>query len=240
MVAESHHEFDRLKNSILAISLFMSEKTTLFSSEKVESLSQKCYDKLVVEIENQFLAEKLEKDLADKIKRMVPKNKAKEQALKKIHEDAVEVAKKQSKQSVELEGAKFATQMKTEMVSNFSFVYNSFLQTQLKQRLFGIIEDNKTMRACAFDPEMTGCLLLSIIVISLAEIFYKLSLSFEDSPDLRVTWLINLSKKHKEVHNAEYFSANLNRWKTLRNVRKQKFLLLALLLHIYTCWIGSR
>jgi hypothetical protein len=48
-------------------------------------------------------------------------------------------------------------------------------------RLFGVIRDSHKLKEMSWDPEKT------------AELYYQISEGFVDSPDLRITWLENLS-----------------------------------------------
>lgn len=56
------------------------------------------------------------------------------------------------------------------------------------QRLFGVIRDSHKMKEMSWDPERT------------AELYYQISKGFIDSPDLRITWLENLSRHYEEVN----------------------------------------
>ena len=58
-------------------------------------------------------------------------------------------------------------------------------------RLFGVIKDSIQMNEMRWDPEIT------------IELFYKISIGYTDSPDLRVTWLENLASYHNQNKNLE-------------------------------------
>ncbi|KAL6054781.1 dedicator of cytokinesis protein 7 isoform X5 [Balamuthia mandrillaris] len=60
---------------------------------------------------------------------------------------------------------------------------------ELCMRLTKVVEDSKKMDAYRYDPEMT------------ADLYYKVSTGYADSPDLRVTWLDNLCTFHMEQGN---------------------------------------
>eukprot|EP01113_Clastostelium_recurvatum_P012359 TRINITY_DN1641_c0_g1_i2.p1 TRINITY_DN1641_c0_g1~~TRINITY_DN1641_c0_g1_i2.p1 ORF type:complete len:1978 (-),score=555.53 TRINITY_DN1641_c0_g1_i2:59-5992(-) len=62
---------------------------------------------------------------------------------------------------------------------------------EMKERLFSVIKDSIKIKQFAYDPEM------------IAELTYQISNGFSESPDLRVTWLTNLVKIHKEANNWE-------------------------------------
>jgi hypothetical protein len=61
------------------------------------------------------------------------------------------------------------------------------------QRLFGVIRDSLKMREMTYDPEKT------------VDLYYQISSGFIDSPDLRVTWLENLSEYEKKNYFIFYF-----------------------------------
>lgn len=59
------------------------------------------------------------------------------------------------------------------------------------KRLFGVIGDSLQMEQSNYDPEKK------------AELIYKISLGYIDSPDLRVTWLDHLANDHYKEGNYE-------------------------------------
>ena len=61
----------------------------------------------------------------------------------------------------------------------------------LTKRLFKVISDSIKISEHSFDPEMT------------ADLTYQVSIGYTQSPDLRVTWLENLVKFHKDQRNFE-------------------------------------
>jgi dedicator of cytokinesis protein 6/7/8 len=61
----------------------------------------------------------------------------------------------------------------------------------LTKRLFKVISDSIKISEHDFDPEMT------------ADLTYQVSIGYVESPDLRITWLENLVKFHKEKRNFE-------------------------------------
>jgi len=63
--------------------------------------------------------------------------------------------------------------------------------TDLQARLVKVINDGIQMQKYKNDPETT------------AELFHSISKGFIDSPDLRLTWLGSLAKRHEANHNKE-------------------------------------
>lgn len=61
----------------------------------------------------------------------------------------------------------------------------------LTRRLFKVIHDSAKISQYAFDPETT------------ADLTHEVSVGYVDSPDLRVAWLENLAKFHREQKNLE-------------------------------------
>jgi hypothetical protein len=62
---------------------------------------------------------------------------------------------------------------------------------EMVTRLFGVIRDSLKLKEMSWDPERT------------VELYYQISKGFIDSPDLRVTWLENLSQYHAKQRNYE-------------------------------------
>jgi len=62
---------------------------------------------------------------------------------------------------------------------------------ELKQRLIGVIHNNVQIQQYSYDPEMK------------ADLYYSLSTTFIESPDLRITWLKSLSEFLKTNSNYE-------------------------------------
>eukprot|EP01105_Mastigella_eilhardi_P022614 TRINITY_DN5589_c0_g1_i1.p1 TRINITY_DN5589_c0_g1~~TRINITY_DN5589_c0_g1_i1.p1 ORF type:complete len:1949 (-),score=562.62 TRINITY_DN5589_c0_g1_i1:56-5902(-) len=175
MVVNTSLEFDNVMKSLDAVAQYMKEKKTITVDEKEETSMRA---KAIIDSIFNSLVEKHFKSMVDNLGRTMTRNKAKIQATNQIKQMAVEQAAKQAKTDVLQQGTLQAVAMYNEM-------------NDLKTRLFNVIEENMKMRQWNFDPE------------KIAEIYHNLSLSFRDSPDLRVTWLENLANKHIQLNNFE-------------------------------------
>ena len=86
---------------------------------------------------------------------------------------------------------------------------------EMVNRLFGVIRDSLKMKQMSWDPERTAelyviptcCAAYDGLLFSRSSSdvnshtrYYQISQGFIDSPDLRVTWLENLSAYHTKVY----------------------------------------
>ncbi|KAH3744641.1 DOCK family protein [Pelomyxa schiedti] len=185
MVGDSGQDFERLQNTLTTIEAAFKAKQTVFSAQQQKKFYNAHVARIMQEREDQVIKERLGKYKAELQKTKTggfkTGNQAELEARKKIHEEVIAMVEKEAKDKVVKDGASPLPMLNAEMA-------------QLKTRLFGIIADSLKMRECAFDPEMTS------------ELYYKLSVGFQDSPDLRVTWLNTLAKQHQELGNKEEYA----------------------------------